>query len=245
MIRRADEVEHEKPRLTWLAQRDRKVAVCGGQPSTRNALGTPRADTRGVTPRDASAANDHLPAEAGTGDAEAADPVLARAATMLPRELLQPGEIIILLLKPSPLFILLMPIRFIASVILLAWLAKLLIDKGIALGIGSHDVVVAAVALIGLRLFWELLHWLSHVYVLTDQRVIKVSGVLNVHVFECPLKQIQQTDLVLPLLLRIFGLGTIAFATAGTATREAYWLLLAKPLEVHKKVIETLRRYGR
>jgi len=188
---------------------------------------------------------DRLPAEAGTGNADAADPILARAATMLPRELLQPGEIIILLLKPSPLFILLMPIRFITAVVLMALLAKLLMDKGIALGIGSHDLVVATVALVGLRLFWELLHWLSQVYVLTDQRVIRISGVLNVHVFECPLKQIQQTDLILPLLLRIFGLGTIAFATAGTASREAYWLLLARPLEVHKKVIETLRRYGR
>ena len=189
--------------------------------------------------------HERLPAEAGTGNADAADPALARAATMLPRELLQPGEIIILLLKPSPLFILLMPIRFIVSVVLLALLAKLLMDKGIALGFGSHDLVVATVALIGLRLFWEMLHWLSHVYVLTDQRVIRVSGVLNVHVFECPLKQVQQTDLILPLLLRLFGLGTIAFATAGTATREAYWLLLAHPLEVHQKVIETLRRYGR
>ncbi|MEM1355224.1 MAG: PH domain-containing protein [Planctomycetota bacterium] len=186
-----------------------------------------------------------LPAEAGTGDAEAVDPAIARASAMLPRELLQPGEVIVLLLKPSPLFILLMPIRFIAAVVLIAMLARLLMNKGISLGLGSHDLVVTVVAVIGLRLFWELLHWLSHVYVLTDQRVIRVSGVLNVHVFEAPLKQVLQTDLVLPLVLRVFGLGTIAFATAGTATREAYWLLLAKPLEVHQKVVETLRRYGR
>ena len=42
---------------------------------------------------------------------------------------------------------------------------------------------------------------------------------------------------------RVFGLGTLGFATAGTALREAYWVMLAKPLEVHKTVVETINRY--
>lgn len=188
---------------------------------------------------------DRLPAEASTGEADAADPILARAATMLPAQLLQPGEIIILLLKPSPLFILLVPIRFVISIVLLTVFARMLMNKGIDLGVSAADVTILAIALIGLRLFWQMLVWLSHVYVLTDQRIIQLHGVLNVHVFECPLKKIQQTDLLLPLLQRVFSLGTIAFATAGTASREAYWFMVARPLEAHQKVVETLRRYGR
>lgn len=187
----------------------------------------------------------HALAAAEAGDAAEAEPTLARANAMLPAELLQPGELIILLVKPSPLFILLVPMRFIAIVLLCTVLAVQLQKRGINLGLDRHDLIIATLAIIGVRLFWQMLDWLSHVYVLTDQRVIRVQGVLNVHVFECPLQKIQQTDLILPLVQRLFWLGSIGFATAGTAGHEAYWLMVAKPLEVHKKIIETLRRYRR
>ena len=190
----------------------------------------------GVKPSNTFAA-----AEAG----EAGDATLDQASAMLPAQLLQPGELIILLLKPSPWFILLIPARFIAITLLSALLVVLLNRRGIDIGIDQHNLIIAALAIVGLRLFWQLLDWLSHVYVLTDQRVIRVRGVLNVQVFECPLSKIQQTDLILPLSQRLFWLGTIAFATAGTAAHEAYWLMVAKPLEVHQKVVETLRRYRR
>lgn len=184
-------------------------------------------------------------AAAEAGDAAEAEPLLAQATAMLPAELLQPGELIILLLKPSPWFILLVPARFIAVVLLCAFLIVLLDRRGIDIGVGRSDLIIATLAIIGGRLFWQMLDWLSHVYVLTDQRVIRVFGVLNVQVFECPLSKIQQTDLILPFTQRLFWLGSIGFATAGTAAHEAYWLMIARPLEVHQKVVETLRRYRR
>lgn len=184
-------------------------------------------------------------AAADAGDATEADLLLDRAGAMLPAQLLQPGEVIILLIKPSPWFILLVPLRFFAVVVLLAALVILLERKGIDVGIERYDLVVAALGLIGVRLFWQMLEWLSRVYVLTDQRIIRVKGVLSVQVFECPLAKVQQTDLILPLLQRVFWLGTIGFATAGTAFREAYWFMIARPLDVHAKIIETMRRYRR
>lgn len=184
-------------------------------------------------------------AAADASDAPEADPLLAQAGAMLPAELLQPGELIILLLKPSPWFILLVPARFIAVVVLGAMLIVLLQRRVTDLGIDQHDLIVATLAIVGGRLFWQLLEWLGQVYVLTDQRIIRVKGVLNVQVFQCPLHKIQQTDLILPLAQRLFWLGTIGFATAGTASHEAFWLMLARPLEVHQKVIQTIRRYRR
>lgn len=200
---------------------------------------SPSTDERAALPKD------HALAAAEAGDAAEAEPALARASAMLPAELLQPSEIIILLIKPSPWFILLVPLRFIAIILLCALLTMQLQARGFGLGLDRHDIIVATLAALGLRLFWQLLDWLSHVYVLTDQRVIRVMGVLNVQVFECPLQKIQQTDLILPLVQRLFWLGSIGFATAGTAGHEAYWLMVAKPLEVHAKIVETLRRYRR
>lgn len=184
-------------------------------------------------------------AAADAAGASDADPTLAQANAMLPAQLIQPGELILLLLKPSPWFILLVPMRFIAVVVLSALLVVLFERRGIYIGLERNDLIIATLAIIGLRLSWQLLEWLSHVYVLTDQRVIRVRGVLNVQVFECPLGKIQQTDLILPLAQRLCWLGTIGFATAGTAGHEAFWLMVAKPLEVHAKVVETMRRYRR
>lgn len=213
--------------------------------STRNNTPKPQAQ---IQPQHVDTKEDHsrfAAAEAGTGEATEHQQAMDRAAAMLPAQLLQPGELIILLLKPSPWFILLVPLRFIAVIVLCAMLVVLLERRGIHLGIDRNELVIATLAVVGLRLFWQLLDWLSHVYVLTDQRIIRVRGVLNVQVFECPLHNIQQTDLILPLIQRVFWLGSIGFATAGTAVHEAYWLMVAKPLEVHNKIVETLRRYRR
>ena len=184
----------------------------------------------------------HRLAEGFTGETDA-DEAAARAAGMIPAELLQPGEIIILLLKPSLWFILLVSLRMIAGIAVTA----IAIDSAnvyMNLGLGRQNIILAALFLILLRLTWQFLEWLSRVYVLTDRRVISVAGVLRVRVFETPLNNIQHTNLLFSLRERFFGLGTITFATAGTALVETYWFMLSAPLETHQKVVQTLNRYS-
>ncbi len=179
-------------------------------------------------------------AEVGVDDApDVTDP---RVAAMLPAELLQPGELIILLTKPSPLFIVLEPLRTLAIIAMLTILAWAMVAHD-WLPASQRDVVLGGVAVAGLRIFWQFLEWLSRVYVLTDRRIIRVRGVLRVHVFECSLKRIQHTAASYSLIERLFGLGTIGFATAGTGQIEAWWRMLANPLEVHQLIVKTLNRY--
>src|SRR5690606_2250326 len=110
-------------------------------------------------------------------------------------------------------------------------------------GLNGRDVLLLALAAAGARLFWQFLEWLSRVYVLTDRRLIRIEGVIPVYVFETALKHLQHTDVYMPLRERSFGLGTIGFSTAGSGTVDAYWMMLAQPLEVHRKVGQTLHRY--
>lgn len=173
---------------------------------------------------------------------EATD-ITARMVTMLPAELLQPTEIIVLMLKPSAWFILLSCIGTLIGIIIAAAIALALIDRNVPIGIGRKDVVLLAMGLIAARLFWQFLEWLSRVYVLTDRRVIRVRGVLRVSVFEAPIKLVQHTNTFFSLRERFFGLGTIGFATAGTGIVEAHWEMLPQPLEVHRIVVQTLNRY--
>ncbi len=166
----------------------------------------------------------------------------ARAAGLLPADLLQPGEIIILLIKPSPWYILLAPLGTLAAITILVLLA-IVISQRLQLPISQRDLILLGVGLVGVRLFWQFLEWLSRIYVLTDRRIIRVKGVLRVQVFETPLKTVQHTYALFSIRERLFALGTMAFTTAGTAFIEASWDMVARPLQVHKQIVQTLNRY--
>lgn len=175
----------------------------------------------------------------------AVDGIDARIAALLPAQLLQPSEIIILLIKPSPWYILLSSLGFLTGVIILAAILLSLQSRGMLPWIARNDLILAAAGACGVRLFWQFLEWLSRIYVLTDQRVIRLAGVVRVQIFEAQLKNIQHTQTVFSLRERIFHLGTIAFATSGTAGIEAAWVMVNHPLEVHRTVVETISRYGK
>lgn len=198
---------------------------------------------------EASHAPEASGASSGCGpEARAMGPGVAEAptmdaATMLPPELLQDNEIIILLIKPSPWYIVLEPLRTLLALFAMACLTSLAPADWLV--VDRRDLMVGWVAAIGVRLFWQFLEWLSRIYVLTDRRVIRVAGVLRIAVFESPLENIQNTQALYSIRERMFGLGTITFATAGTGAVEAVWRMVSQPLEVHKLVVSTMRRYRR
>ncbi len=181
-----------------------------------------------------------LRAEPAGGSAELADD--PHLAAMLPTQLLQGGEVVILLLKPSAWYIVLAAAGHLALIAGFAFASALLARWGV-LDVAMRDVAAIALFVAAVRLLWQMLEWLSRVYVLTDRRVIRVQGVIRVHVFEAPLKKLQHTQAVFSLRERFFGLGTVLFHTAGTDRAEAAWVMLAQPLEVHQKIVATIHRY--
>ena len=162
---------------------------------------------------------------------------------MLPPQLLHSGETIVLLLKPSPWFILLECVGSLAVLAIVMLCGLTVINAGL-IDRSHSDLLIAAVGLAALlRLFWQFLEWISRVYVLTDRRIVRVKGVLRVEVFETALKNVQHTTMIFSIRERMFGLGTIGFATAGTALYEAAWTMIARPLEVNQILVETMNRY--
>jgi len=196
-----------------------------------------------TSPRQAAAEASSGPTSPSPGALHPKDAAF-HAATMIPAQLLQPGEIIVLLLKPHPLYIFLACLKTLTILLLLAALG-IMLDNKLNMGGARQNLVVLSFAAIAGRVFWQVLEWLSRVYVMTDQRVITVAGVLRVRVFESPLNQITHSEMSFSLRERIFMLGTLSFFTAGTAVAEASWHMVSKPLDVHQKVVETLRRYRR
>lgn len=169
---------------------------------------------------------------------------LDRAGAMIPADLLEGGEIIILLLKPSLLYIVLGCLSHLTGIglaALAAWGAHRTFGME---WLRPRDVMGAAALLVALRLTWQFFEWLSRLYVLTDRRIIRIKGVFRVYIFEATFSMIQHTDVIITIRERLFGLGTIAFSTAGTALPEAYWLMIRRPLAVHRKIRQTMQKYG-
>jgi len=169
----------------------------------------------------------------------------------LPAELIRDDEIIILILRPSLLFIVLSCTTSLAVIAIVAltfaWLSSLPWWSSLPSWARWTDfqVIKLGVAVAALRLCWQTLEWWSRLYVLTDRRVIRRAGVLKVYIFECALNRVQHTVVVRGILERIFGLGTIGFATAGSDSFDAFWVMIRKPFTVHRTVVTAIRRYGK
>jgi hypothetical protein len=171
---------------------------------------------------------------------------VTRGEAGLVAALLQDDEVIILLLRPSPLFIPLGAAGGLALVALLSLgLALVAIRFPAWIPWTEAQAYALGGALAVARLLWQTLDWWGRVYVLTDRRVIRRMGVLHVAVFDAPLRSIQHTSVFRQLRERVFGLGTIGFATAGSDVFDAFWVMVKNPFAVHRTVVDAINRYGR
>jgi len=165
------------------------------------------------------------------------------AVELLPAHLLDGDEIVILAIKPSLWFVVFMSARWVAGMLLVVLLAGWLGRS--VLYLSTPMIVQGAVALAGARVGFALLQWVSRLYVLTNRRIMRLRGILNIDLFECQLTKIQNTYLTLAWYERLTGLGTISFATAGTGGIEVSWTNVNSPLELHERVRSAIQRVQR
>ena len=157
---------------------------------------------------------------------------------------LHPDEIIILLIRPSPLYIALSSFGTLVAAaigaLVLAYAAQFQWSPWTDVHAAAFGIGLAA-----MRLGWAWLDWINHAYVLTDRRVIARRGVLRTMLAEAPIARIQNTIVVQSMRERLCFLGTLGFATAGRGTFDAFWESIATPFDVHRKVLEAIERHRR
>jgi uncharacterized membrane protein YdbT with pleckstrin-like domain len=163
-------------------------------------------------------------------------------ASMLPPAMLQQDEIVLLLVKPSLWFIVLTSVRFILVTLLLTYLAGKLVQAGATSYVNWQTVVSLGAMVCTGRLIWALLVWTSHIYLLTNQRVVTIKGVVNVTIFQTNLRRIQRTELYRPLVERILSLGTIGFATAATTSFDSSWVMISRPMQTHEQIVAAISK---
>jgi hypothetical protein len=174
-----------------------------------------------------------------TEDAGAAPmPVRAGLAALFTAHILRDGEVILLILKPSLWFI---PIQsaFFSTVV-----AILALGAALAGGITRSDRIYfeAALILIGARLMWASLIWMGRLYILTDQRILKLSGVFTTDIFDCPLRKVAQVKRSSTVRERFFGLGSIEIYPGDERRLPGSWQTVNDPRQVQAEIVAAISR---
>lgn len=149
-------------------------------------------------------------------------PALGSAGGTPQRIDLGEGEELVLSLQPHWIFILIdRPLVF-AIALLAAGVGVLMLE-------GLAQIVAVAIPIAWLG--WQLVERASRTYVLTDRRVVMIAGVLRQAIVDAPLHNVRQITVIRSIPERLLGLGTVAFATAGTGGQDIIWRTLERPLD--------------
>jgi hypothetical protein len=195
-----------------------------------------------MTPHERQAATGLCPTETGGAGAAAPAAEVAPAtslATLLAGHILRDGEVILLLLRPSRWYILLTSLRFLAAVAILMTLAVIFDDK---LGFLSRQYFDLGIFAMSCRLMWATLQWMGRLYVLTDMRILRLSGVFTVNVFDCPLRKVARTILEGTLAERLLRLGSIVIVPQDEDKPLGTWRIISQPRQVHEQILAAINR---
>lgn len=183
-------------------------------------------------------------AAASPGATDAPELSAQRIESSLPAGTIDDDEIIILLLRPSLLYVGLSSLASLTIIAVVTLTLALMAIRITWMPWSEPAAYALGVVAAAGRVLWQCVEWWGLVYVLTDRRVMRRSGVLRVTVFDAPLRNIQHTSVFQPLRERLFALGSIGFATTGSDVFDAFWVMIRQPFAVHKVVAETIERYG-
>ena len=170
-------------------------------------------------------------------------PGLLAYGQAVPTEQLDGGEIVILALKPSMWYLVLVSIRWLAVAALVVISAPWLV--GVYPAFSSHVlslVTQSAVIITAARLILALLQWSSRLYVLTNRRVMCCRGLMRVALFEAPLVQVRNTYVNIRRVEKLCNVGSIGFSLTGGRQIDASWEQVSNPREIHERVRRAIEK---
>ena len=156
--------------------------------------------------------------------------------------LLLPAEVVIFELKPSLWYVVFasVPIAAIgAAILFFSWTIHELPESL------RHGGAVIGMWIIGLRVAVALLEWLGRTYVLTDRRVLKQYGVVNVEVRSLGLEEVANSFVAQAAAQRLLGIGTIFFQATAPHGDSLAWEHVRRPNQVHARVASQIERWKR
>jgi hypothetical protein len=169
-------------------------------------------------------------------------PANTSLAKLLASHILRDGEVVLLILRPSLWFILLSSLRFVAGALVLIFGVRFIGASSMSSHGAVRSLVELGVSAISARLMWATLQWMSRLYILTDLRVLSVSGVFNVDIFDCPLRKVARTRVIRSAEERLANVGSIEIIPQDDSFPFGLWQTIAQPALVHEQIVATINR---
>jgi membrane protein YdbS with pleckstrin-like domain len=105
---------------------------------------------------------------------------------------------------------------------------------------------VLGIAIIGLfSMLLRFLRWRYTIYALTNKRILRRTGVFGRSYLDCSLGKVQNVEVKMSALSRIFRFGTIRIATARTKGDDIEWVDVKDPIGMQRQINESLERFMR
>jgi len=168
------------------------------------------------------------------------------------KEILISGEKIITESRPVVWSSSFKPITLIIAGILVNWLIRYFRPEYLKVdyiaNTGWIDTVILwigpAIMIIGA--FSLLIRWIRRnytIYALTNKRILRRSGVFSRAYLDCSLSKVQNVEVLMSPISRIFKFGNIRVATARTKGEDIEWLDVKNPIGLQRQINEALEKY--
>ena len=151
------------------------------------------------------------------------------------------GELILLAIKPSGWFVLLLswPVLLGAAVVAAG---ACVAQQWLLLALPVRLIYLCCTLVAMLRSAYACAQWAERLYVLTSRRVLTVQGTLRVRVSECTLKNIKKTALCASREESLLSVASLVFQDEQDRPVSPPWLCLSRPAEVREVVEQAIRR---
>jgi hypothetical protein len=174
-----------------------------------------------------------------TAAPEAPVSVRGSLASLLAGHVLQDGEVVLLILKPSRWFMILSALKFLAGsaiACIAGWkLWPYMFQSEL---FWAQLFVLIAVG----RLGWATLVWMGRYYLLTNLRIIRLSGVFEVDIFACPLRRVARTRLIYTTRERLTLRGSVEIIPDSDDRPVGVWQTLRQPAAVKQQIDAAISR---
>ncbi len=159
--------------------------------------------------------------------------------------LLQDGESIILAIKPSSWFVLLVSLPVLLIAVGLgsgAYLADRLFGYE-SIPLKLSGLALSFISLV--RIMVASFQWLGRLYVLTNRRAMLIRGIMKINVTECPLVDIAETILTASNAERPLSVASMYFRTNENKYEPIIWLYLSEPAKIQQTVEQAIHQAKR
>ena len=172
-------------------------------------------------------------------DAQAA---LSIDAVPVPAALLDGGEIVEFSIRPSLWFVLFASAKTLVGLAAVALGVWLVVASSPGWSLRSAYAFSFLLLAAVVRVLIGSLQWASRMYMLTNRRVMRVSGILEVSVTDCPLSRISAAHIRVSPGQMLLGLGTIRMTPPDSRLPTVNWEHVARPAMIHEKIVRAIQR---